>query len=313
MNAAPRLLVLVGPTASGKTAVSLRLAARLNGEIVSADSRQVYRGMDIGTAKPCPGEISGIPHHCLDILDPGEPFSAGDFARIARKKVDSIIERNRVPIIVGGSGLYIQAFVDGFFQGSYRDMEMREKLKQEANERGTGHLYARLQSRDPLAAQKIHPHDQKRIIRALEVFSTAGKPISSVQKEETLPGSYLPQFYGLRFPREILKERIRCRVDQMVSRGLFEEVRGLLQSGVDPNANSFDSLGYKEAAAFFRGETEKDEAVEQIKRNTVRFAKRQMTWFKRDSRIRWIDLKDSQSLDAAAEIIIRDFQGETSS
>ncbi|HHS13007.1 MAG TPA: tRNA (adenosine(37)-N6)-dimethylallyltransferase MiaA [bacterium] len=310
MNAFSRVLILVGPTASGKTAVSLKLAELLNGEIVSADSRQVYRGMDIGTAKPAPEEIGDIPHHCLDILDPEEPFSAGDFARLAREAVIQIIGRKRVPIIVGGSGLYVQALVDGFFPGNYRNIDLRANLKEEAKRFGSGYLYARLQSKDPCAAGKIHPNDQKRIIRALEVYSISGKPISSVQKEETLPGFFSPNFYGLRFPREILKERIRQRVDQMVEQGLFEEVRKLMDSSIDPGANSLDSLGYKETAAFLRGEIGKDEAVERIKRNTVRFAKRQMTWFRRDSRIKWIDIEETTPLNSAAEIIARHFQGE---
>ncbi|MBN1894178.1 tRNA (adenosine(37)-N6)-dimethylallyltransferase MiaA [bacterium] len=282
------VLIITGPTASGKSDLALELARKTGGEIVSADSRQIFKHMDIGTAKLPASLRKEIPHHCMDLLNPDAPFSAGEYAALARAAVEDILARKRLPIVVGGSGLYIQALVDGFFPGDYRDASVRARLRQEAEDSGSRSLYQRLQFADPDAASGIHPNDLKRIIRALEVIETAGKPVSQIRRDETLPAAFRSGFWGLDWPREYLYARINDRVDRMIREGLEQEVRGLLNRGYSPGLNSMDSPGYREMFDFLAGRISPAEAVDLIKRNTRRFAKRQMTWFRRDPRIRWI-------------------------
>lgn len=286
------MFVLVGPTASGKTQLSLSVARKGKGEIVSADSRQIYRYLEIGTAKPTKTEMEGISHHCIDIIDPDALFSAGAYARLARQVISEIQARHHLPIVVGGSGLYIRALVDGIFWEASKDPKLRDRLKNEAGEKGLGVLYRRLCQVDPEAARKIHANDQKRIIRALEVYGVTGCPISRMQKEKTQPADFSSHFWGLRWPREILYERINQRVDAMMEKGLIEEVKRLQSRGFGLELNALDSVGYKETFAFLRGECSYDEAVEQIKRNTRRFAKKQLIWFRKDERIHWIDMEE---------------------
>jgi tRNA dimethylallyltransferase len=283
---------MVGPTASGKTQLSLAIAEKGSGEIVSADSRQVYRYLKIGTAKPTKAEMEAIPHHCIDIVNPDESFSAGVYAKLARQIISEIHARRRLPIVVGGSGLYIRALVDGIFWEACKDQELRIKLKREIEEEGLDALYQRLCRIDPEATRKIHANDQKRIIRALEVYEITGQPISKMQKEKTQPADFSAYFWGLRWPREILYKRINRRVDTMMEKGLVEEVKQLQSKGFGLELNALDSVGYKEIFAFLKGECTYDEAVEQIKRNTRRFAKKQLIWFRKDKRIRWIDMEE---------------------
>lgn len=286
------MLLIVGPTASGKTQLSMRVAKKCDVEIVSADSRQIYRTMDIGTAKPTPSEREVVPHHCIDIKNPDESFSAGEYGQLSRHIICGIFSRGRTPVVVGGSGLYIRAMVDGVFSGDYRDATLRERLKRRADEEGLVVFYNWLSEVDPIAARKIHPNDRKRIIRALEVYELSGKPISRVQKEKTEPADFVPIFWGLRWDRDDLYRRIERRVDDMVQAGLVQEVERLKEMGFGLDHNSLDSVGYREVFAYLDGNTSSEEMVKLIKRNTRRFAKKQMTWFRRDSRIRWIDVQE---------------------
>jgi tRNA dimethylallyltransferase len=282
--------IIIGPTASGKTSLSIHLAQQLNGEIVSADSRQFFRYMDIGTAKPTIQEREQVIHHCIDILDPDAYFSAGEYCHLARKIIYEILDRKTYPIVVGGSGLYIQSLVDGIFPGKYKDQKIREKLKRDAAEKGIHYLYNRLKQVDSYAAQHIHPNDQKRLIRALEVYEITSFPISQMQKNQTESAHFEPIFWGLNWPRDVLYKRINQRVDTMIQNGLIDEVVTLQRMGYGPDLNSLDSVGYKEVFAYLNHKIKYEEMIDLIKRNTRRFAKRQMTWFGRDTRIHWIDL-----------------------
>jgi tRNA dimethylallyltransferase len=303
------VLVVVGPTASGKTRLSLSIAKIGDGEIVSADSRQIYRYLEIGTAKPSKNEMEGIPHHCIDIINPDESFSAGAYGKYARHIVSEIHARRHLPIVVGGSGLYIRALVDGIFWEECKDPELREKLKEEAEKKGLNILYQRLCKVDPEAAEKIHTNDKKRIIRALEVYEITGQPISRMQKEKTQPADFSTHFWGLRWPREVLYQRINKRVDTMLEKGLVEEVKQLQSQGLGPALNALDSVGYKEIFAFLQGECSYGEAIEQIKRNTRRFAKKQLVWFRGDRRIRWIDMEAPVDWRGIARQILSELKG----
>ncbi len=282
-----RIPILVGPTASGKTTLALALAPMLGCEIVSADSRQVYRYLNIGTAKPSARELQKVPHHCIDIIDPDDYYSAGQYCRQARRAVKEIRSRGVMPLVVGGSGLYIQALAEGVFASGSRDDELRDRLKREAREKGTELLHDRLRQVDPKAAETIHPRDLRRIVRALEVWELSGKPISQLQEKNTEPADFYPLYIGVTWPRPILYDRINRRVDRMIQEGLVEEVSALLKKGYNANLNSLDSVGYKEIIAYLQGRHSREEAVELIKRNTRRFAKRQLTWFRRLSEVNW--------------------------
>ncbi len=299
----PAVPVIVGPTASGKTGLSLMVARRVPAEIVSADSRQVYKGMDIGTAKPDPDARRLAPHHCIDIADPSDVFSAGMFAEAGRAAVADILSRGRLPVAVGGSGLYLRALVDGLFDGGFRDHGLRSRLNREAAESGTAALHDRLRAADPDAAERIHPNDLKRIVRALEVAELSGRPMSRMQREETRRADFNARWYGVRWPRESLNRRIDDRVDRMMRAGFLEEVRGLLASGRTAADPAMDALGYRELTAHLQGRLTLEDAVEAIKRRTRQFAKRQMTWFRPDSRIRWFDANAESDFETFAEVI----------
>jgi len=290
------LLVIVGPTAVGKSQAALILAGEMGGEIVSADSRMIYKYMDIGTAKPAEEERKEIPHHLLDLVEPHEEFSAGRFREEAEKAITQVHGRGNVSLLVGGSGLYLKAVTDGLFSGPGADGEKRKRLKEEAEEFGLAHLYEKLKEVDPAAASRIHPHDPVRIIRALEVYEETGKPISSFQSEEKrVRGKlYNLTIIGLNRPRPNLYRRIEQRADTMFARGLVDEVKGLLARGYHENLVSMQGLGYKEVCGYLHGRYDKEEAVRLLKRNTRRYAKRQLTWFKKDKRIQWIDINEGE-------------------
>ncbi len=273
----------------GKTELASRIAARIGGEIVSVDSRQVYCGMDIGTAKPTPEQLKLVPHHMIDCVMPDEPFSAADYQRGADEAIRQIRERGNRPMLVGGSGMYFRAVVDGLFQGPQADPALRQKLRQEAEKFGIPYLYDRLEALDPKAAEKIHHNDLLRIIRALEVYEKSGKRVSELRKQwDSGEVRYEFTAFGLTCPREELYERIESRVDQMMAEGLLDEARSLSKYNRDLQA--INCLGYKELLAFLDGKYDLNEAIRLIKQNTRRFAKRQLTWFKKDKRISWIDL-----------------------
>lgn len=288
--------VIVGPTAAGKSALALNVALRLGAEIVSADSRQVYKFMDLGTAKPTLEERTLVPHHLIDIRTPDEYYSAGEYARDAAAAIAGILAKGRFPIVVGGSGFYIKALVDGLFGPKVADPTLRERLRQEAQHLGVQALWQRLAEVDPVSARRLHPNDAQRIIRALEVYESTGLPISLHQVRHRPEQSFAWRFLGLRWPRQELYARIERRVDEMMTQGLEHEVRRLLAMGYDERLISLRTVGYKEMFAFLRGELLLEEAVVQIKQHTRNYAKRQMTWFRRDARVQWLDVNDAEGL-----------------
>jgi tRNA dimethylallyltransferase len=299
------VLIIVGPTASGKTDLSLRIAVRTRGEIVSADSRQIFTFMDIGTAKPTPAEMAIVRHHMINIRNPDELFNAGMYGLLGRKIVGEIHQRNYLPIVVGGSGLYIQSLVEGIFTGDYRDRKIREKLCKQADEQGLSGLYEQLQRIDPEAVQRIHANDRKRIIRALEVYTLSGEPISHIQKNKTRSADFKAEYWGLRWPREELYHRINSRVDRMVHDGLLDEVAHLREMGYGPELNSLDSVGYKETFLYLDGILTLEQMIDLIKRNTRRYAKKQLNWFRRNSNIHWIDLESPVDWDSITDHILK--------
>ena len=294
--------IIVGPTAVGKTALSVLLSEHFPLEVVSADSRQIYKYMDIGTAKPDKAILQKIKHHFIDILEPDAYYSAGMFGKDARQVIKEIRDKGILPLVVGGSGLYIRALVDGLFEADLRDEALRRSLKEECGRVGLDRMYERLQKIDAPYAAKISPSDQKRILRALEVWELSGKKISELQKEKT-PAEFVPLFFGLTAERPILYERINRRVDEMLKSGLLEEVEKLYDRGYTRGLNALNTVGYKEVFDYLEGKLNYNDMEEHIKRNTRRYAKRQLTWFRQDSRIRWIQVDTASHLDKAAEII----------
>lgn len=285
-----KLLCLLGPTAVGKTEVSIQLAQHLDAEIVSVDSRQVYRQMDIGTAKPTPEEQQAVPHHLIDCVDITQPFSVADYQSLADAAINNIQNRGKQGLLVGGAGLYFRAIVDGLFEGPPADTSFRKRLEQEASEHGVDMLHDRLKTCDPESAERIHPNNVIRVIRALEVYELTGIPMSKHQ-QQWLPENQRYPFiaYGLTMPRQQLYQRIEQRVDKMLENGLISEVESLLAAGYSRDTFALQSFGYKELIAYLDGKCNYVEAVEQLKQNTRRFAKRQLTWFRKDKRIEWVD------------------------
>ena len=296
----PKIIVICGPTGIGKTAVGIELARKLGGEIISADSMQIYRHMDIGTAKPTPEELAQIEHHMIDIVDPDEDYDAVQFSKQARDRMAEITNANLIPFVVGGTGLYIKALLHGLFQSKPVDSKIRNRLKQEAEENGSVFLFERLKKNDPAAAGRIHPKDSYRIIRALETIESSGKTISEHHQNhgfEDEPFNALK--IGLRRDREKLYERIDHRVDLMIQAGLVEEVKKLLAMGYSAELKSMQSIGYRHVVGFLAGSLPWDECLRTLKRDTRRFAKRQFTWFGADRDIIWqapANVKDIISL-----------------
>ncbi|HEY6103556.1 MAG TPA: tRNA (adenosine(37)-N6)-dimethylallyltransferase MiaA [bacterium] len=294
------LIVVCGPTAVGKTAASLALAEQLGGEIVAADSRTIYRGMDIGTAKPTPEQRARIPHHCLDLADPDETVTLAIYRGMADDAIAGIRRRGRVPLLVGGTGLYVRAVVDGFaIPAVAPDPALRARLEEEESQT-PGTLHTRLQRVDPIAAGRIHPRNVRRLIRALEVFEHTGRAISALQRKSDSVGTAVQ--VGLTVDRDALYRRIDARVDEQLRGGLVEEVNGLLARGYGPDLPAMQGLGYKEIVAFVQGRVDLPEATRQLRRNTRRFAKRQYTWFRKDSRVLWLDVDDLPPDGVAAAI-----------
>ncbi|MDA8431992.1 MAG: tRNA (adenosine(37)-N6)-dimethylallyltransferase MiaA [Nitrospiraceae bacterium] len=282
-----RVIILLGPTGVGKTGASILLAKELDTEIISADSMQIYRGMDIGTAKPSAGERSGVVHHMIDIVNPSRSFSTGQFIEAITGMIDDLHARGKVPLIVGGTGLYIKAITRGIFSGPSADWALREELiEKERAEKGALYLY--LSEIDPDAAARIDPHDTRRIIRAVEVCLKSGDRISALQERLTSPLPYDFLKIGLTRERSELYGMIERRVDDMIEAGLVEEVERLLRQS--PDRTPLQAIGYKEVAAYLRGEISLAETVLLIKRNTRRYAKRQFTWFGKEEGIRWVDV-----------------------
>lgn len=282
------LLVLAGPTATGKTGLAIALAQHLGGEIVSADSRQIYRNMDIGTAKPTPEQRAQVPHHLLDVVAPDEPYTLAQYQADAQTAVASIHARGRLSLLVGGTGLYIRAVVDNLaIPRVPPNAELRQQLEEEAAAHGSAVLHARLTALDPTGASRIDPANLRRVIRALEVTLLTGQPFSAQQGAR--PSPYRPLFLGLNGPRDVLYQRADQRVDAMLAAGLVQEVQRLLAAGYDWRLPSMSSLGYQEIASFLRGEISLKAAIERLKFNTHHYIRRQLTWFRAEPRLHWLD------------------------
>jgi tRNA dimethylallyltransferase len=295
------LAFIVGPTGAGKSAVALRLAERFDGEIVSCDSMQVYRGFDIGTDKPSPEERARVPHHLIDVVDAGTQFNAADFAAGALEAIEAARGRGRLPLVAGGTGLYFKALEEGLFPGPGRDEALRLALDAEARERGPEALWERLAAVDPEYARRTGRRDRVRIVRALEVQALTGRPLSAHFRDtESRLGGVRPVKIGLDRPRAVLYRRIEERVDRMFERGLIEETRALLARGVPDSAPPFKALGYKHVLRVLRGEIAQPEAAALTKIDTRHYAKRQMTWFRKMAGIRWLDPEETDPADVLA-------------
>ena len=291
----PKILVICGPTASGKTALAVELALRHRGEVVSADSMQIYRRMDIGTAKPTQAEMRGVPHHMLDVADPEEDFSVARYVDMAAKCVDDILSRGRLPILAGGTGLYIDSLLSGrTFAPFQPDSPLRGQLEEQLRREGGAAMLARLAQVDPDSAARLHPNDEKRIIRALEVYQSTGKTITQHNLEtQAIPPRYDALTLALAFERrEDMWSRIDRRVDQMMDQGLVAEVQGLLDSGVPAKCTAMQAIGYKEMAAALLSGGDVRAAAEEIQLRSRQYAKRQLTWFGRNPNTRWVRWDD---------------------
>lgn len=287
------LPVIIGPTAVGKTTLAIEVASRIGAEIVSADSRQVYRYMDIGTAKPTEDQLGRVKHHMIDFIDPDEHFGAGQYGSNAKAAVKCVTSSNKIPLVVGGSGLYVRALVEGFFPAPPVDRRLRERILATAEEKGTGFLHERLKTVDREAADRIHPNDLQRISRALEVFEQTKTPISELQKGKK-ENTFRPLYIGLARERGQLYGRTESRILKMVQLGFVEEVERLLDMGYSSSLNSFGAVGYREMAAHLSREMTLDQAIAKTKKNTKAFARRQLAWFKSLENVHWIDLSSDQ-------------------
>lgn len=297
MSAKRKVLAIVGPTASGKTKLAIEAAKSLNGEIISADSRQNYKHIPISTATPSIEEREGIKHHFLQELNLTEKFTAGEFGKSARKIIDEIFENDKIPVICGGSGLYIKSLIDGFFEEEVYDEAVRKNLYQLLKDKGKDFIYNELKEIDKLAASSMLPQNTRRVIRALEVYFASGKRMSELQQHK-IEINFRTVQIGLYLDRKFLYERINKRVDEMIEGGLVDEVERLKSNGYDWRTyNSLNTVGIKEVFGYLEGQLEYKEMVELIKQNTRRYAKRQMTWFKADTRILWLEVTEEKTLE----------------
>jgi len=288
------LICLVGPTAVGKTEVALKLAKEIDAEIISCDSMQVYKGEDIATSKPTKGQQRQIPHHLIDIIKPSQQYNVSRFCKSSKEIINSIHKKDKVPLLVGGTGLYLRALLDGLFIGPGENRALRKKLNQQAEKYGSTYLHKRLKRLDPQAAKKIHPRDARRIIRALEVCQIFREPISKLQKKtKGIRDKYDLYLFGIKRDRDELYRRIEKRVDQMFKKGLVQEIKTLSKQRLSKTARLL--LGYKEVRGFLDGTYSKEEARALLKRNTRRYAKRQLTWFRKEKDLDWIEARSSDT------------------
>ena len=300
-----KVIVITGPTCAGKTDVAINLALKLNTEIISADSRQVYKYLTIGTAKPNSSQLSKVKHYFVDELLIDEDFNADIFSKKATMIISEIFEKGKIPIVVGGSGLYIQALIDGLDVTVDSSPDLRKSLMEKRSQFGNQYIHNELTKVDPISAEKLLPQNWKRVIRALEVFYTTNKPIWQFNSNKK-NNDFLFFQYGLYLDRDILYQRINSRVDKMIEEGLIEEVKKILEAGYENNLNSLNTLGYKEMIDFIEGKISLEKTIYLIKRNTRRFAKKQITWFKKDKRILWLDA-NKNSTEELADLILKDF------
>lgn len=307
-----RAIAVVGPTASGKTGLAVALARRLGTEILSADSMQFYRGMEIGTAAPTPEEQAAVRHHFISFLNPDDDMAAGRYERMSREVASGLMDRGCVPVLVGGSGLYISAFVDGLFDGPARDQEIRDRLRVQARETGNAAMLERLREVDPEYAGLLSSeNDLVRIVRALEVYEVTGRPFSDWHREHREHRvSWRVTQVALRWDREILYERINRRVTEMIESGWIEETRQLLESGYGGDIERLKALGYREIAAFLRGECSLEQAADATRQHHRRYAKRQLSWFRADKRVHWLDCTEPVDMAVLVEETLRLFHDD---
>ncbi|MCM8796370.1 MAG: tRNA (adenosine(37)-N6)-dimethylallyltransferase MiaA [Candidatus Omnitrophica bacterium] len=305
MNPRKKIIFITGPTAIGKSRLAIVLSRRLNAEIISCDSMQIYKGMAILSAQPSPKALREVPHHLVAFVSPRREYDVFRYSRQANKKVRDIIKRGKTPLFVGGTGLYISIVVDGIFRGAKRNEMLRRRLYRQAEGAGAEFLYEKLKKVDPTAAEKIHPHDTKRIIRALEVFESTGKPISQWQRVRYggLSNNYDIRIFCLNLKRSLLHKRIEQRVEEMFKDGVLDEVRKLLSMPLSRTASY--AIGLRELEGYLAGRYDLETAKQLIKRSTRLYAKRQLTWFRKDKRIEWIEIKDKETAESIAKRILR--------
>ena len=300
-----KVIVIVGPTCSGKTKVGISLAQKLNSEIISADSRQIYKKLTIGTAKPTQDELRKMKHHIIDLLEPDEDYNVSRFETDSLKVIDELITQGKIPIVVGGSGLYIKALTEGIFNSVDTDDDYREELKVKREKFGNEYLYDELKKVDPQSASGMLPQNWKRIMRALEVFHLTGEPIWKMQENYERKVDYNFILFGLDWDRKILYANIEKRVDEMIESGLMDEVKNILSLGYSKNINSLNTVGYKEIISYLDNEITLEHAIELIKRNTRRYAKRQMTWFRKTENINWLTCDENTSSEQLISLILK--------
>jgi len=301
----PPLLVIAGPTATGKSRLALHCARQWGAEIISADSRQIYRHMDIGTGKPTPEERALVPHHMIDIVDPDQPYSAGEYGRSARSVIDALRKRGTLPMLVGGTGLYIRAVIDGLAPSPPSDPRIKGALLRRVEREGIRTLHRELMEVDPRTAERLHPNDRQRILRAIEVFHATGRRLSDFHKDAPGVPGYRTLFFVLARPRPEIFELIDKRIDAMFEQGLIEEVKYLIEKGYAPDHPGMQSLGYFHLYNHLRGRISLAEARFAMKQDTRRYAKRQMTWFRKETRAHWLDLPAGGDVLDAAQILER--------
>ncbi|MDR4494016.1 MAG: tRNA (adenosine(37)-N6)-dimethylallyltransferase MiaA [Nitrospirales bacterium] len=299
------VIAIVGPTAIGKSRIGIQIAKQLQTEILTADSRQVFRDMDIGTDKPSFSERQGVPHRLIDLVNPDQPFNTGDFRQAAIPEIARLHQSGKIPLVIGGTGLYIRTLLRGLCPGPPADWALRKQMAEDVRHHGPQYLFNQLQRVDPALAQRLHPNDQPKIQRALEVFTILGKPFSHIQAEHRFTDAPYPYLLiGLTMNRSTLYERIDTRVEWEITKGLIQETQQLLNRGYTRELGSMKGLGYKQFSGYLAGEYSYEEAVRILKRDTRRFAKRQMTWFAKEPGIQWLSIAPSDVPDRAAALVI---------
>lgn len=309
MTEQQKVVVIIGPTAVGKTKVSIELAKKWNGEIISGDSMQIYRGLDIGTAKVTEEEMDGVPHHLIDIREPDESFTVADFQKLVREKITEIEKRGKLPFIVGGTGLYIQSVLFDFQFQEETSNETRDALYAQFEKEGIEPLYEKLTQVDPDSAQVIHPNNTRRVIRALEVYFDTGVPFSKWKETQSKELLYDAAIVGLKMDRALLYERINHRVDVMMKAGLLEEVKGLFDQNIH-ETQAVQGIGYKEIYEYLEGKVDIETAVEKLKKNSRNYAKRQFTWFRNQLEVEWFDMTDISAIEKKIEEISQFIAGK---
>lgn len=300
------LVVLLGPTAVGKSRVAVQVAQRFGTEVLTADSRQVYRGMDIGTDKPTAEERRGVPHRLIDLVDPDQDFNAGWYRQIALVEIERLYGARLLPFVVGGTGLYIRSLVRGLCEAPRADPGIRAELAALSRTQGRDRLYAELARVDPETAARLHPNDEPKVLRALEVHRLSGRPISALHREHAFRDSgFSTLLIGLHRPKDQLDRRIEERIERQLAHGMIDETRGLLDRGYGRHLGAMKGLGYRQVAAYLAGEFDYDEMVRRFKRDTRRFAKRQMTWFRKEPGIEWIAVDEQEPLDRTVDLVCR--------